>query len=156
MNILRIAALAAVTSVFIVHAGEAGRFPFAPAVDDFNDTVLLDLRSLNEKAAGEHGWVRSDGKGGFVRGDGRPLRFWAVGSFVLGEHIGGSGNFDYRMRRAPGLDERFDTPANLNRDAASHRDSKKGMCCGFASNPITSISLSGSPAQRQDERMSGC
>jgi hypothetical protein len=58
------------------------RFPFSPEVDDFKDTALLDLRSLNETSAGEHGWVKTDGKGGFLRGDGQPLRFWAVGSFV--------------------------------------------------------------------------
>lgn len=64
------------------HAADVDRFPFAPAVDDFRPGALLDLRSLNEAAAGEHGWVTADGKGGFLRGDGQPLRFWAVGSFV--------------------------------------------------------------------------
>ncbi len=39
----------------------------------------LDLRTLNEPVAGEHGFVRlSDDSNGFVRGDGQPIRFWGV------------------------------------------------------------------------------
>jgi hypothetical protein len=64
-------------------ADDASRFPFAPAVDEFKGDALLDLRSMNETTAGEHGWVETDGKGGFLRGDGETLRFWAAGSFVL-------------------------------------------------------------------------
>jgi hypothetical protein len=43
---------------------------------------LLDLRYLNEPIAGETGYVRvgKDGRG-FVRGDGTPIRFWAVCSY---------------------------------------------------------------------------
>ncbi|MFP4358885.1 MAG: hypothetical protein ACLFSZ_10695, partial [Puniceicoccaceae bacterium] len=39
----------------------------------------IDLRALNETAAGEHGFLRlsEDGRS-FVRGDGEPIRFWAV------------------------------------------------------------------------------
>jgi hypothetical protein len=65
-----------------VHAQDESRFAFEPAKDEFKPDALLDLRSLNEKVAGESGFVKSDGKGGFVRGDEEPLRFWAVGSFV--------------------------------------------------------------------------
>ncbi|OAI57291.1 hypothetical protein AYO49_02335 [Verrucomicrobiaceae bacterium SCGC AG-212-N21] len=61
---------------------EAARFPFDPPKDDFRPEALLDLRDLNEKVAGESGYVKTDGKGGLLRGDGEPLRFWAVGSFV--------------------------------------------------------------------------
>jgi hypothetical protein len=43
---------------------------------------LLDLRWLNEKAAGETGFVRTSAEGDFLRGDGRPLRFWAVNTGV--------------------------------------------------------------------------
>jgi len=64
-------------------ADDASRFPFAPAADEFKGDALLDLRSMNETTAGEHGWVKTDGKGGFLRGDGETLRFWAAGSFVL-------------------------------------------------------------------------
>ncbi|MFP4579479.1 MAG: hypothetical protein ACLFQ6_02010 [Candidatus Sumerlaeia bacterium] len=39
----------------------------------------IDLRYLNEKTAGESGFVRlSDDGNGFVRGDGVPLKFWGV------------------------------------------------------------------------------
>jgi hypothetical protein len=42
------------------------------------DNALLDLRSLNEKVAGEHGFVRMSLDGNsFVLGDGTPVRFWA-------------------------------------------------------------------------------
>jgi len=47
----------------------------------------LDLRSLNEKVAGESGFVRlsKDGEG-YVRGDGRPIRFWGAAANV-NEHV---------------------------------------------------------------------
>ncbi len=39
----------------------------------------IDLRQINETVAGEHGFLRlSDDGRGFVRGDGEPIRFWAV------------------------------------------------------------------------------
>src|SRR5437016_2887971 len=48
--------------------------------------VMLDLRYLNEKMAGETGFVRlSPDGGGFVRGDGKPIRFWAVGTDIYGK-----------------------------------------------------------------------
>lgn len=44
---------------------------------------LLDLRSLNEKTAGESGFVQRTPDGnGFALGNGKPVRFWAVGSDV--------------------------------------------------------------------------
>ncbi len=50
----------------------SGRDPFSP-------DAVLDLRSLNEKVAGETGSVRlSEDGNSFVRGDGRPIRFWGV------------------------------------------------------------------------------
>ena len=40
---------------------------------------MLDLRYLNEKVAGEHGFIRLSPDGNsFVRGDGQPIRFWAA------------------------------------------------------------------------------
>ena len=52
---------------------------FTPAKDSFKDDALLDLRYLNEKEAGEKGFVRFSADGsGFVLGDGTPVRFWAV------------------------------------------------------------------------------
>lgn len=68
-------------------AEEAGsepqRWAFAPRMDDFRDGALLDLRNLNEKIAGETGFVKSDAQGRFLLGNGTPVRFWAVGSSVL-------------------------------------------------------------------------
>ena len=44
---------------------------------------MLDLRGLNEKVAGQSGFVRlsKDGES-FVLGDGSPVRFWAVTTYV--------------------------------------------------------------------------
>ena len=43
--------------------------------------MLLDLRGLNEAQSGAQGFVRKSADGNsFVRGDGAPLRFWAVGA----------------------------------------------------------------------------
>jgi hypothetical protein len=50
---------------------------------------LLDLRSLNEKEAGQAGFVRLTPDGnGFALGDGTPARFWAVGSEVYQQSPG--------------------------------------------------------------------
>jgi hypothetical protein len=56
---------------------------FTPDKDPFKDSALLDLRYLNEKVAGEKGFVKQSADGsGFVLGDGTPVRFWAVGDTV--------------------------------------------------------------------------
>ena len=55
---------------------------FQPARDEFRPDALLDLRSLNEKQAGESGFVKLDGDGGFLLGSGQPVRFWAVNTNV--------------------------------------------------------------------------
>ena len=45
--------------------------------------ALLDLRELNEKVAGQSGFIRRTSNGaGFALGDGTPVRFWAVGSEI--------------------------------------------------------------------------
>jgi len=57
----------------------ADAWPFEPAEDKFAADCLLDLRSMNESVAGEHGMIRlSADAESFVRGDGRPIRFWAA------------------------------------------------------------------------------
>ncbi len=54
-----------------------GWWAFTPAEDRFDPASKLDLRSLNEDAAGQHGFIRLSGDGeSFVRGDGQPIRFW--------------------------------------------------------------------------------
>ena len=55
-------------------AQEPGWFAWEPSADPFNDSPI-DLRYLNEKFAGDHGYVRRDGNR-FVLGDGTPVRFW--------------------------------------------------------------------------------
>jgi hypothetical protein len=50
---------------------------FRPASDSFSASALFDLRQLNEKTAGEHGFIAVSADGnGFVRGDGQSIRFW--------------------------------------------------------------------------------
>src|SRR4051794_16871653 len=57
---------------------EAGWFAFEPGRDAFVETSATDLRFLNEKFAGENGWITvKDGR--FVhQKTGQPVRFWAV------------------------------------------------------------------------------
>jgi len=62
--------------------GPAPSWRFEPARDAFSADALLDLRELNEKIAGETGYVRVGADGEFLRGDGEPLRFWAVNTDV--------------------------------------------------------------------------
>ena len=63
--------------------GERDLWRFEPAKDTFHRDALLDLRTLNETVAGEHGLIKlsPDGRD-FVRSDGQPIRFWAVNSYV--------------------------------------------------------------------------
>lgn len=55
-------------------AEETGWFAWEPGADPFADSPI-DLRHLNEKFAGEKGYVRREGNQ-FVLGDGTPVRFW--------------------------------------------------------------------------------
>lgn len=56
---------------------EAGWWAFEPPADPFTEEALLDLRHLNERVAGDGGFLRREA-GDFIRGDGRKERFWAV------------------------------------------------------------------------------
>lgn len=60
-----------------------GTWQFTHPTDPFEARALLDLRFLNEKEAGATGFLKvaPDGSG-FVRGDGKPIRLWAIGSDV--------------------------------------------------------------------------
>ncbi len=64
-------------------ASAAGTWPFLPERDEFRADALLDLRGLNEKIAGQSGFVRlaRDGES-FVLGDGTSARFWGVTTYV--------------------------------------------------------------------------
>ncbi len=55
---------------------EPGWWAFEPPADTFGKAEL-DLRSLNEKSAGESGFVKRAGDA-FALGSGKPVRFWAV------------------------------------------------------------------------------
>lgn len=47
--------------------------------DDTHAGDLIDLRYLNEKAAGESGYIKLTADGnGFANGNGKPIRFWSV------------------------------------------------------------------------------
>lgn len=57
---------------------EQGWFPFAPGTDAFNANSAFDLRSLNEKQAGEGGFIAAKGSQFVHSKTGEPVRFWAV------------------------------------------------------------------------------
>lgn len=59
-------------------ATAAPTWAFDSGPDDFKGDALLDLRSLNEKEAGDSGFVKADANGNFVLGNGQPARFWAI------------------------------------------------------------------------------
>jgi hypothetical protein len=70
--------LAAPVAAAEAEAGGA-TWAFQPAKDAFSADALLDLRWLNEKVAGEGGFVgRSRDRNDFILGSGKPARFWAV------------------------------------------------------------------------------
>jgi hypothetical protein len=66
-------------------SADPGMWAFEPDEDEFSAKALLDLRPLNEKVAGEHGWVTMTKDGDFALGDGRPVRFWGICSGVQNE-----------------------------------------------------------------------
>jgi hypothetical protein len=60
-----------------------GTWEFSYPVHDPKSLPELDLRSLNEKEAGQSGFIQRTPDGnGFALGDGTPVRFWAVGTDV--------------------------------------------------------------------------
>jgi len=57
----------------------SGTWSFSYDDQGFKPGALLDLRSMNEKVAGETGFLRLSPDGNsFVTGGGKPIRFWAV------------------------------------------------------------------------------
>jgi len=60
---------------------ESNSWPLDVPRDRFTDAAKLDLRHLNEEKSGQNGFIRLGADGNdFVRGDGKPIRFWAVGT----------------------------------------------------------------------------
>jgi hypothetical protein len=54
-----------------------GWFAFEPDADPFADSPI-DLRYLNDKSAGDRGFLNRDGLNFVFEKEGRPVRFWAV------------------------------------------------------------------------------
>ncbi|MCB1123147.1 MAG: hypothetical protein KJT03_16455, partial [Verrucomicrobiae bacterium] len=67
---------------WIKHAVAQDTWSFMPDRDTFDQAAILDLSDLNEEVAGQSGWIKTTEDGGFVLGDGQPVRFWAVGTSV--------------------------------------------------------------------------
>src|SRR5882672_1972541 len=59
---------------------EPGTWAFEPDEDEYSADALFDLRGLNEKVAGESGFVQRTASGDFALANGQPVRFWAVNS----------------------------------------------------------------------------
>lgn len=60
----------------------ANVWAFPKSQDAFQPTPM-DLRGLNEKVAGEHGFIRlSEDGNSLVRGDGQPIRFWSGSDYA--------------------------------------------------------------------------
>jgi hypothetical protein len=79
----------------VIVTGTKDTWPFNPGEDKFSADALLDLRSMNEKVAGENGLIKLSADGmSFVRGDGQPIRFW--GANAGGQHS--QENIDEQMR----------------------------------------------------------
>lgn len=64
---------------------EAGTWSFEPDLDEYAKPDALNLRALNEKVAGENGWLAVDKQGDFVDGKGKALRIWAVNTGLQNE-----------------------------------------------------------------------
>lgn len=57
---------------------EEGWFAFEPGPDAFSEEAWLDLRHLNQRRAGEAGYVQARGMDFVFEKTGQPVRFWAV------------------------------------------------------------------------------
>jgi hypothetical protein len=74
---------------------EPGWFAWEPPADPLRDECPIDLRYLNEKLAGQSGFVRRI-EGGFALGDGSPVRFLEKGTINPHAH---RAMVDLRARR---------------------------------------------------------
>lgn len=62
--------------------GSAPTWAFNPGPDAFSPQALLDLRNLNERSAGDGGFIRVNAAGDFTHAEGKPIRFWCVNTGV--------------------------------------------------------------------------
>lgn len=71
-------------SALMIHFSLIAQLPkegwsFSYSGDNFTDDALLDLRYLNEKTAGENGFITLSADGNSFRtGNGKPIRFWSI------------------------------------------------------------------------------
>ena len=66
-------------------------------MDDFGPDAVLDLRKLNERIAGQDGFIQREGDN-LVLGNGEIVRFWGVN--LHGDNAGGNrSSVDYLARR---------------------------------------------------------
>ena len=75
-------------ALFVNHFSEKDSWTFEPALDKYDPNALLDLRYLNEKVAGESGFIQiSPDKEDFMMGNGKSIRFWAVNSQIWAKDL---------------------------------------------------------------------
>jgi hypothetical protein len=70
-----------IIGLIVTSYAQEDSWEFAPEADEFAKGAL-DLRGLNEKLAGQSGWLKVDNAGDFVNGAGKPIRFWAINTSV--------------------------------------------------------------------------
>src|SRR5689334_2508551 len=71
--------LIALTALPLCTHADATTWDFEYPANALRDGAALDLRYLNEKSAGQDGFItRSKDGNSFVTGKGQPIRFWAV------------------------------------------------------------------------------
>ena len=77
-------------------------WPFKPPKDEFREDAVFDLRRLNERESGEHGFIRlSEDGNSFVRGDGQPIRFWGLGTNLWLHKLTNHKKGDVSTRHSP-------------------------------------------------------
>ncbi len=71
----------------LLGAQAADTWAFNPPKDTFDKKAQFDLRDLNEKIAGENGFIKlsKDGES-FVNGKSKPIRFWSLNSGAYNQH----------------------------------------------------------------------
>jgi hypothetical protein len=66
---------------------EPGTWSFEPDIDGYDKPDALGLRALNERVAGENGWLTTNAQGDIADGTGRTMRIWAVNTNIQARGI---------------------------------------------------------------------
>lgn len=67
------------TSTFSIAQLPSAGWSFSYPTDKFTDNAMLDLRYLNEKTAGENGFIQLSADGNsYQTENGKPMRFWSI------------------------------------------------------------------------------